>query len=410
MATINQLSSVSSLQGGDNIAVWDTSNGDSRKASITTLMNYINSQLDLPVDISRSQYEAPTATGFTITIPSPNTWLVLNPTNDFAAGAVALPVGVPDISMVSIVTTRSIASFTVTASGSAVVGAPTVMEANEAFTLRYDAVTNTWYPENQMVINATAFAQTLLDDLDAAAARTTLGLGSIATQAANNVAITGGSITGITDLAVADGGTGASDAASARTNLGLGTIATQDANSVSITGGSISGITDLAIADGGTGSSTAAGARTNLGSGAVGDNVFVAATASAAQQAMDVEVGVDVQAWDADLDAVAGLSANGVIARTGAGTAAARTITAGTGISVTNGDGVSGNPTIAATSILENVAAADIADIANAINTTGKAAGRMVWDTTNTKIKVATGSAAADTWVDADGTNAVTPV
>ena len=47
------------------------------------------------------------------------------------------------------------------------------------------------------------------------------GLGTIATQAASNVAITGGSVTGITDLAVADGGTGASTAAGARTNLGL---------------------------------------------------------------------------------------------------------------------------------------------------------------------------------------------
>lgn len=44
----------------------------------------------------------------------------------------------------------------------------------------------------------------------------------------------------------------------------LGTIATQDSNNVTITGGSISGITDLAIADGGTGSSTAQGARNNL--------------------------------------------------------------------------------------------------------------------------------------------------
>jgi len=44
--------------------------------------------------------------------------------------------------------------------------------------------------------------------------------------------------------------------AQTRTSLGLGTIATQNANSVAITGGSIAGITDLAIADGGTGAST----------------------------------------------------------------------------------------------------------------------------------------------------------
>ena len=52
------------------------------------------------------------------------------------------------------------------------------------------------------------YGKTLIDDADAAAARTTLGLGSISTQAANSVAITGGSITNLTtfDGITIDGG------------------------------------------------------------------------------------------------------------------------------------------------------------------------------------------------------------
>jgi hypothetical protein len=66
--------------------------------------------------------------------------------------------------------------------------------------------------------------------------------------------------------------------------------------------------TALAVAQGGTGATTADTALDNLGGTTVGKGVFKAATAAAAQQAMDTEVGVDVQAYDADLTALGGLA------------------------------------------------------------------------------------------------------
>jgi hypothetical protein len=75
--------------------------------------------------------------------------------------------------------------------------------------------------------NTTQIATTAFVNTSITTATTALGLGTMATQNASSVTITGGSITGITDLAVADGGTGASTLAANNVLLGNGTSALQ---------------------------------------------------------------------------------------------------------------------------------------------------------------------------------------
>lgn len=123
-----------------------------------------------------------------------------------------------------------------------------------------------------------AFARSFLDDASEAAFKATVNL-----EIGVDVQAWDADLDTVAGLAKTDGnfivGDGAAwvveSGATARTSLGLGSIATQAANSVSITGGSITGITDLAIADGGTGQSTAQAAIDALTNVAAATNEHV---------------------------------------------------------------------------------------------------------------------------------------
>jgi hypothetical protein len=146
--------------------------------------------------------------------------------------------------------------------------------------------------------------------------------------------------TGVTGLAaVATSGTYAS-----LTGLPtLGTLSSQSAGSIVVSGGTISGITDLAIADGGTGASSAANARTNLG----------------------LVIGTDVQAYDAGLASIAGLttSADQVLYLTGADTYASSPLPSYSRGFLASGNSASDARTVLGLGALATKAIVDAGDI-----------------------------------------------
>lgn len=211
----------------------------------------------------------------------------------------------------------------------------------------------------------TAYGRSLVDDADAAAARTTLGLGTISTEANTSyfrlasaqtvsgattwtvgaaaasqdyiklspsdmttgkpyMAFSTGSSNTIWNISLFDGtnnnGTinfvssgltfnGVSlSTISATQTLTNKTLTSPTINTPTISGGTITGITDLAVADGGTGASDAATARTNLG----------------------LVIGTNVQAYDSTLAALAGVAAtnNQLIYANGTNTFAATNFSA----------------------------------------------------------------------------------
>jgi hypothetical protein len=148
MPTINQLSAVDQVISSDQVPIYSSDNGDARKASMATLLAFFAGQITANDD-KVTQYSAPSATGFTVTINngSDSIWLVLTPVAGYAAGTLTLPAvaNCVDRQELLVNSTQSVTTLTVAGNGATVTGAPTTLAANAFFRLRFEAVTKTWY-------------------------------------------------------------------------------------------------------------------------------------------------------------------------------------------------------------------------------------------------------------------------
>ena len=152
--TINQLSSLDSFSAGDLLAVFDTSNSDARKASISLLLSYMQNNLTFPSATGKSefvkQYAAPSATEFNIQVTdtSDNTWLILTPTAGYADGTITLPdvANCADKQEILVNCTQQVTTLVVDGNGAtAVTGEPASLGADDFFLMKFDIDTKTWY-------------------------------------------------------------------------------------------------------------------------------------------------------------------------------------------------------------------------------------------------------------------------
>lgn len=150
MATIDQLSDVDALEGGDEIAIYQKANTSTRKTDLQTLATAVNTLIQGEPD---STVYAMTMAGNSFTAnalpaaPGASVWLQITLNITAPNGTINLP-SVDDRANgqeVLVTCTQAVTALTLIGFGANVLGAPTSLTINGFFKLRYDLVTNCWY-------------------------------------------------------------------------------------------------------------------------------------------------------------------------------------------------------------------------------------------------------------------------
>lgn len=160
MTTIDRLSAVDAVAIADQLVIYSSANGDTRRASLTALTSFIQDQIDAGEIVVTglsydTQYSAPAA-GNTVQIASSsadangseNVHLILTPAGTLATLTIKLPLAsnCVDKQEILINCTQIVTTLSWNVNGASdIVGEPTTLAANGFLRLKYDALTTNWY-------------------------------------------------------------------------------------------------------------------------------------------------------------------------------------------------------------------------------------------------------------------------
>ena len=145
---INQLTATTP-GASQSIPVYDPSKGDSRRFSLSDLLDWIVANTSEGVQEPNTQYSAP-VDGGTILIDDNNedTHLIITPALGLALLTITLPAvgSLRDKQKLIVNCTQAIGGLTINGNGATVnTGVPLLLAADDYFTLKYDATLNVWY-------------------------------------------------------------------------------------------------------------------------------------------------------------------------------------------------------------------------------------------------------------------------
>lgn len=138
------------LTSASSLPFYDPTNGQDRRSSVSQLTEVIQASLTTSSGFI-TQYSAPSATGFSVTLApvtdGASVYLLLTPAAGYAAGTIVMPAVAASVhgQEVLVSSTQAVTTLTVSGNGATLNGAPTALTANAFFRLRFDGVFSAWY-------------------------------------------------------------------------------------------------------------------------------------------------------------------------------------------------------------------------------------------------------------------------